>query len=280
MSCATEIDPDWISALALQHGDDDESGSSGGAADEGGSENGAMQVHHPLLKLSAPLESPGPAYDAQCDRVVCYVTPRFGCDGWRLRPVPVPLKDAASPEVTVRWFARLLLEGRVLDGKLRVDAKRKKKRKKKKRDRGIPGGHDDDDSADDHSDGSADDAENNKSSTALLGPHMLTDPPALLTVLQKPSKKVLMLVSSLLRPPAMSSRGSANNSRVATAEGGSNDDEPVTSLRALQARLRLNPSAFSSALRLWLRQEDALDAERLEARGGLLGAVLKAILRA
>lgn len=92
------------------------------------------------------------------------------------------------------------------------------------------------------------------------------------------SKKVLMLVSSLLRPTT-SSRGSTN-SRVAAAEGGSNDDEPVTSLRALQDRLRLNPSAFSSALRLWLRQEDALDAERLEARGGLLGAVLKAILRA
>ena len=107
---------------------------------------------------------------------------------------------------------------------------------------------------------------------------MLNDPPALLTVLQKPSKKVLMLVSSLLRP-ATSSRGSTN-SRVAAAEGGSNDDEPVTSLRALQARLRLNPLAFSSALRLWLRQEDALDAERLEARGGLLGAVLKAILHA
>ena len=59
---------------------------------------------HPLLKLSAPLSSPAPTFDVGRDAVVCFVTPRFGADGWRLRPVPVPLGDVASPEPVIETF--------------------------------------------------------------------------------------------------------------------------------------------------------------------------------
>ena len=98
----------------------------------------------PLLKFSEPLQTPLPTYDALEDAVRCHVVPTYGVHNWELTPVKMPLCDACcgnngcsnnsssglSSDVVaelgtlpgyrkrdeaVRWFARLLLEGVVLD---------------------------------------------------------------------------------------------------------------------------------------------------------------------
>lgn len=86
----------------------------------------------PLLHLSNPLESPSPFYDKDRDAVMCYAIPKYGSHNWELPPVKRELRrchghdadqhadDSARPmgyrkrDESVRWFARLLLEGAVL----------------------------------------------------------------------------------------------------------------------------------------------------------------------
>ena len=84
----------------------------------------------PLLKLSAPLASPSPFYDRSADEIVCYVVPTYGNHKWELAPQKRPMYACFSNQIrekctaktpigffkeeeTYRWFARLLLEGRV-----------------------------------------------------------------------------------------------------------------------------------------------------------------------
>ena len=83
-----------------------------------------------LLKWSPPLQSPSPFYDHETDSIICYCTPRYGPHAWELPVTKRPMiacsivgqdRDDASVPVgfrkkdeCFRWFARLLLEGRVL----------------------------------------------------------------------------------------------------------------------------------------------------------------------
>ena len=99
-------------------------------------ERGLFCPQFPLMKLSAPLTSPSPYYDAAADEVLCYVTPRLGAARWELTPIVRGMKvctdlalesgnaedDATTKNVAVgfrkedahvSWFARALLEGKV-----------------------------------------------------------------------------------------------------------------------------------------------------------------------
>ncbi|CAN0147330.1 unnamed protein product [Discosporangium mesarthrocarpum] len=112
MVCVTAIDPMWLPRLT-----------------EGS----------PLLQLSDPLASPPPFYCPYKGMVMCYVTPRYGIHAWPLPPYLVGMAHAVSPppppsssstslnvfagrkgvttscvpDLVYRWFARLLLEGKV-----------------------------------------------------------------------------------------------------------------------------------------------------------------------
>ena len=122
MTCVTAIDPAWLAPLAR------------------GS---------PMLALGgAPIASPAPRYDSARDTLLASVRAAYGARGWPLPPCEIPLDalagaaGAASPcahraareevapprggggggaaadeddAIAYRWFARLLLEGRVLE---------------------------------------------------------------------------------------------------------------------------------------------------------------------
>jgi hypothetical protein len=94
----------------------------------------------PLLQLSQPLESPAPHFDAALDCVLCHVVPSFGIHKWEFPALKRPMAhcfDQANPSNSAtnstsdgkkwtnvvgfrkqdecyRWFARLLLEGQVI----------------------------------------------------------------------------------------------------------------------------------------------------------------------
>jgi ATP-dependent RNA helicase DHX37/DHR1 len=100
MTCVTQVDPSWLPPLA---------------------------IGSPLISFSSPLTSPPPIYDRDRGCVVMHCTPRFGVHGWELRPHPLPAhdvrryakggasaKDDKQGDLEFRWFARLLLEGKVL----------------------------------------------------------------------------------------------------------------------------------------------------------------------
>lgn len=78
-----------------------------------------------MLTLGEPLPSPLPSYDADQDAILCSVSTKYGSRGWEIPPVQVEMYGALqSPEVkksghflvddSFRWFARFLLEGKVL----------------------------------------------------------------------------------------------------------------------------------------------------------------------
>ena len=76
----------------------------------------------PMVSFSAPLEAPSPSYDAARDLTLCYVQPTFGGHQWQLPPHQMVLPGGgAHAEEQLRWFARFLLEGKVVPalGKLR-----------------------------------------------------------------------------------------------------------------------------------------------------------------
>ena len=93
MQNITPIDPSWLGVLAT--------GTS-------------------LLSTGEPLPSPAPVYSPEKDAVLCSVTTKFG--NWEIPPVQVELFDALQtkksphflPDDSFRWFARFLLEGKVL----------------------------------------------------------------------------------------------------------------------------------------------------------------------
>jgi len=78
-----------------------------------------------LLKLGEPLPSPLPVYDKSKDAILCSVLTKFGSHGWEVTPVKTEMFGALQtsearhsahfqPDDSFRWFARFLLEGRVL----------------------------------------------------------------------------------------------------------------------------------------------------------------------
>lgn len=78
-----------------------------------------------LLSFGPPLLSPPPSYDADQDAVLCSVTTKFGSHGWEIQPVKKIMFDVVTNRETkqtsdylandsFRWFARFLLEGKIV----------------------------------------------------------------------------------------------------------------------------------------------------------------------
>ena len=84
-----------------------------------------------LLSLGDPLASRSPTYDPDKDAVLCHVQTKFGTKRWEVPPMQTPMYEALHPndsaykqkaqqggvfrtDDSFRWFARFLLEGRVL----------------------------------------------------------------------------------------------------------------------------------------------------------------------
>ena len=99
MKKITPVDPSWIGAIAK------------------GSQ---------LLVLGAPLPVPTPHYDKEKDAVMCSVVTKFGSHGWELPPVKREMFETIrsgglkqrntqfTADDSFRWFARFLLEGKVV----------------------------------------------------------------------------------------------------------------------------------------------------------------------
>ena len=78
-----------------------------------------------LLSLGCPLVSPPPCYDSEQDAIVCPVSTKFGFHRWEIPPLKHVMYDCLqtpeskqSPDFLIddsfRWFARFLLEGKIL----------------------------------------------------------------------------------------------------------------------------------------------------------------------
>jgi ATP-dependent RNA helicase DHX37/DHR1 len=76
-----------------------------------------------LLTLGEPLLTPTPSYDADKDIILCSVTTKYGIHGWEIPPIRMemfPLIQTPQRATnfmvddSFRWFARFLLEGKVL----------------------------------------------------------------------------------------------------------------------------------------------------------------------
>jgi len=95
MQRVTPIDPEWLATLC--HGSN-------------------------LIKLgSTPLAAPLPRYMKEKDSIQCAVDTKFGGHGWEVPPCYVDMyetiqKDSAAgmQDDSFRWFARYLLEGKIL----------------------------------------------------------------------------------------------------------------------------------------------------------------------
>jgi len=98
MTNVTPIDPNWLGALA--------DGSN-------------------LLTKGEPMNFPTPKYDTDKDAIICSVVTKYGDQGWLLPPVQVVMSEViqkgtkqtsiALGDDPYRWFARHLLEGKVLE---------------------------------------------------------------------------------------------------------------------------------------------------------------------
>jgi len=102
MQRVTPIDPEWLASLC--HGSD-------------------------LIWLGSALAAPAPRYVKESDSLKCAVETKFGGHGWEIPPCYVDMYDAIRSESSsnnrkqtsalmegdsFRWFARYLLEGKVL----------------------------------------------------------------------------------------------------------------------------------------------------------------------
>jgi ATP-dependent RNA helicase DHX37/DHR1 len=97
MKCVTAIDPSWLGVVAKKSS---------------------------LLHLGQPLASTTPLYQASSDSIVCAVKTTYGRHGWEIPSIRIPwLQAFTTPTLSTRnmsatdkyaWFARYLLEGRVV----------------------------------------------------------------------------------------------------------------------------------------------------------------------
>lgn len=102
MQRVTPIDPDWLASLC--HGSN-------------------------LMTLGSPLATPMPRYVKEKDSIQCAVETKFGGHGWEIPPCYVGMYETIQSESksnhrkqtsavmeddSFRWFARFLLEGKVL----------------------------------------------------------------------------------------------------------------------------------------------------------------------
>ena len=89
----------------------------------------ALSKGTPLCSFSLPLDAPLPFYDAKLDTVCGTSKAYFGPHRWCLTPSVVPISETTNVhgkggattsdvfELEIRWFVRLLLEGKVLESK-------------------------------------------------------------------------------------------------------------------------------------------------------------------
>ena len=96
MQRVTPVDPDWLASVCA----------------------GSI-----LLKTGKVLAIPTPRYDREKDSIQCAVETRFGSQGWEIPPRFVDMNcsvdekssaGASDTDERYRWFARYLLEGRVV----------------------------------------------------------------------------------------------------------------------------------------------------------------------
>eukprot|EP00953_Heterococcus_sp_UTEX-ZZ885_P002486 1849-Heterococcus_DN1.PRE.3 len=84
----------------------------------------ALAVDTPLLKRGSMQITPPPVYDTDKHQVMAYVQAKYGVHAWELPSMRVPVRQAVASssssssssdsgvELELRWFARLLLEGK------------------------------------------------------------------------------------------------------------------------------------------------------------------------
>ena len=86
---------------------------------------GELAVGSKLLRLGEPLSLPPPTFDRDQDAVLCSVSTKYGFHSWELPPVKIEMFNALqgpgakssgqfAPDESFRYFARFLLEGKVL----------------------------------------------------------------------------------------------------------------------------------------------------------------------
>mmetsp|Transcript_35799 Transcript_35799/g.52484 ORF Transcript_35799/g.52484 Transcript_35799/m.52484 type:complete len:1193 (-) Transcript_35799:369-3947(-) len=78
-----------------------------------------------LISLGSPLDTPTPKYDDDKDAIMCSVETKFGDCGWHVPPLQFEMRKAFENTTkkstgilmddSFRWFARYLLEGKVLE---------------------------------------------------------------------------------------------------------------------------------------------------------------------
>lgn len=82
---------------------------------------GTVSTGSKLLTTGAPLLSPPPSYDPSDDTIRCSVGSKYGVHGWEIPSIRLDMKAISSTKKSelmndeiYRWFARFLLEGKVL----------------------------------------------------------------------------------------------------------------------------------------------------------------------
>merc|ERR1712176_492946 len=95
---------------------------------------GAVARGSNLLSVEEPILAPPPIYDGNRDAVMCSVKTKFGSHGWEIPPVQAVMFDALNKtearrsahqfmaDDSFRWFARFLLEGKVIPELKGLDA--------------------------------------------------------------------------------------------------------------------------------------------------------------
>jgi ATP-dependent RNA helicase DHX37/DHR1 len=87
---------------------------------------GSIAKNSRLLSTGDPIPSPIPIYDNEQDAIMCSVTTRFGHHGYEIPSIRINMYDALQTpqgkknthfmsDDSYRWFARYLLEGKVIN---------------------------------------------------------------------------------------------------------------------------------------------------------------------
>ncbi|KAM3569921.1 hypothetical protein VYU27_007999 [Nannochloropsis oceanica] len=227
MTCITALDPDWLPPLAL---------------------------HTPLLSFHPPLSSPPPSFDPSRDAIVFYCVPKYGCRNWELRPYPLTGKDllrfsSSSSSSTssllpstlaqkkqeegraetmreneCRWFARALLEGKVLSAWSSFYRQPPTTTSSRLRDE------------DEEGEEEQQQVGNSKSSLPLYSA-FLNDPPALITH-KRPVRKVFEVLQPLI-------------------------DARVSSLAALRREWARDATFLKRGIKMWVRSERMAEFDAL-----------------
>jgi len=73
---------------------------------------GGDLINYSFDKLNVNLE---PIYSSKDDLIYCFINMKYGYKSWEINNVKVDMTDSNSNDVVYRWFARLLLEGKIID---------------------------------------------------------------------------------------------------------------------------------------------------------------------